>query len=172
MPIPRFFGDQIDFANSVNLSVGVSAGIIPVTGVANAHVAANAAVAGSKLAANARLNIARSKVFNIDAGAANFDDVIIRPSTAITITAARVVYTTETSGVVAAANVKIGTAVNGAQVVAQTALGNGKNIGEITALNIVSGAVAANLPVCVRMAGLANGTDGEFYVEIEYTVDD
>lgn len=113
---------------------------------------------------------ARSKEFDIDNGAAaTLDDVVIRPVSAIVVTAARVVYTDATTGTVAGATVQIGTTVSGAQIVAATALVNTKAVGTVTDLTIVSGAVAANTPVIVRHTGIAATAAGKYYVEIEYT---
>lgn len=119
---------------------------------------------------NSQVGIAKSRLFNIDNGAgATVDDVILRPAHAITITAARVVYTTETAGTVAGATIQLGTTVGGAQIVAATAYQNTKAVGTVTDLTIVSGAVAANTPVIARHTGIAVTAAGEAYVEIEYT---
>jgi len=171
MAIPRSFGNDIN--SSGVLSVGASAGIIPSTGVANAHVAAGAVIAGSKLAANARKRFARSVWFNLDNGAGTtVDDVIIRPSVAITILAVRAVYVDVTSGTVAAGNFRVGTSAGGEQVCLATAYGNSKAVGTATDGAIESGAITANQPVCVRHTGVAATAVGQAYVEIEFTVDD
>lgn len=121
----------------------------------------------------ARIHVARSRLFNIDNGAGTtIDDCILRHSQPITITAARVVYTTETTGTVAAATVKVGTTVGGAEIVAATALENTKTIGLKTALTLVAAAVPADTLISVRHTGIAVTAAGEYYVEIEYTVDD
>lgn len=121
----------------------------------------------------ARTHIARSKVFNIDNGAAATDDdaFLIHPYP-ITIVSAKVLYTTATTGTVAAANVKVGTAVDGAQIVAATALGDTKAVGTTTPLTIVSGAVPANTMVVARHTGIAATAAGEYRVILEYKVDD
>lgn len=114
---------------------------------------------------------ARSEDFNLDNGAgATIDRVILRPSAAVTIRAARIVYTDATSGTVAAGNAKIGTTVAGAEIVAATAYENAKAVGTATAMTIVSGAVAANTPVIVRHTGVAATAAGFAHVEIEYTI--
>lgn len=114
----------------------------------------------------------RSVWFNLDNGSGvTIDDVLLRPTSAITITAARIIYVDATSGTVAAGNVKIGTAVAGEEIVAATAYENSKAVGTATALTIVSGAVAAGTPVIVRHTGVAATAAGQAVVEIEYTVD-
>jgi hypothetical protein len=97
--------------------------------------------------------------------------VILVPSTAITITAARIVYSDATSGTVAAGSVKVGTTVGGAEIVAATNYENSKAVGATTALTIVAGAVAAGTAVIVRHTGVAATQAGEACVEITYTVD-
>ena len=115
---------------------------------------------------------ARSESFDIDNGAGTtVDRVLIRPTGAITITAARIVYDDATTGTVAGGNAKIGTTVGGAEIVAATAYENTKAVGTTTALAIVSGAVAAGTPVIVRHTGVAVTQAGRAVVEIEYTVD-
>lgn len=152
-----------------------NAGVFAIgTGViVNADVKSDAAIVGSKLAAKARKHFLKSRLFNVDNGnGTTLDDVIFRPSVAITILAARVVPTTENFGTVNAATVKIGTAVNGEQIVAAVGLTNDLAIGAAQALTLVSGAVAANTPICVRHTGIGATVAGEYYVEIEFTVDD
>jgi hypothetical protein len=112
---------------------------------------------------------ARSMLFNLDNGAGTtIDDVVLVPAVAITITAARIVYSDATTGTVAGANAKIGTTVGGAEVVAATAYENTKAVGTTTAMVIVAGAVAAGTPVIVRHTGIAATAAGQAYVEIEY----
>lgn len=116
-----------------------------------------------------RLMIAKSQVFDLDNGAGTtIDDVIIRPVVPCTITAARIVYVDATSGTVAAGNVKLGTTVGGGEIVAAAAYVNAKAVGTTTDLTIVSGAVAANTPVCCRHTGVAATQAGKAFVEIEY----
>ena len=108
--------------------------------------------------------------FDIDNGAGvTVDDVILRPDVAITITAARIVYTDATTGTVAGANAKIGTTVGGAEIVAATAYENAKAVGTKTDMTLVSGAVAAGTPVIVRHTGIASVAAGQAYVEVEYS---
>ena len=115
---------------------------------------------------------ARSVWFNLDNGAGTtVDDVLMTPSTAITITAARILYVDATSGTVAAGNAKIGTTLGGAEIVAATAYENTKAVGTKTDMVIVAGAVAAGTPVCVRHTGVGATQAGQAVVEVEYTVD-
>lgn len=112
---------------------------------------------------------AKTMRFDLDNGAGTtIDDVVLRPDVAITITAARIVYTDATTGTVAAGNAKIGTTVGGAEIVAATAYENAKTIGTKTDMTIVAGAVAAGTPVIVRHTGVAATQAGQAYVEIEY----
>jgi hypothetical protein len=114
----------------------------------------------------------RSVWFNLDNGAGTtIDDVLLTPTTAITITAARIIYVDATSGTVAAGNAKIGVTLGGAEVVAATAYENAKAVGTTTAMAIVAGAVAAGTSVFVRHTGVASAAAGQAVVEIEYTVD-
>lgn len=112
---------------------------------------------------------AKSMRFDLDNGAGTtIDDVILVPGVAITITAARIVYTDATTGTVAAGNAKIGTTVGGAEIVAATAYENAKTVGTTTAMTIVAGAVPAAGLVIVRHTGVAATQAGQAYVEIEY----
>lgn len=115
------------------------------------------------------LVIAKTMRFDLDNGAGTtIDDVVLVPSVAITITAARIVYTDATTGTVAAGNAKIGTTVGGGEIVAATAYENAKTVGTTTAMTIVAGAVPAAGIVCVRHTGVAATQAGQAYVEIEY----
>jgi hypothetical protein len=121
----------------------------------------------------ARRQVARSKAFNLDNGAAaTLDDVILRHSQAIRIEAARIVYSDATSGTVAAGSVAVGSAAGGAQYVAATNYQDAKAVGTQTALTLTSAAerIAAGTPICVRHTGVAATQAGEAYVEIEYVV--
>lgn len=112
---------------------------------------------------------ARSMRFDIDNGAGTtVDDILIRPDVAITITAARAIYTDATTGTVAAGNFRIGTTVGGSEIVASTAYENAKAIGTKTDGTIVAGAVPAGTAVIVRHTGVAATAAGQAYVEIEY----
>lgn len=111
----------------------------------------------------------KSQIFDLDNGAGTtVDEVVLRPAVPITILAARIVYTDATTGTVAAGNAKIGTTVGGAEIVAATAYENAKAVGTVTAMTIVSGAVAADTPVIVRHTGVAVTQAGRAVVEIEY----
>jgi len=116
---------------------------------------------------------AKSRVFNIDNGAATtIDDTVLVPKRPITIRNAHIIYTTETAGTVAGANAKIGVTIGGAEIVAATAYANGATVGAKTAMTLVDPAVAIDEPVLVRHTGIAATAAGEAYVEIEYTEDD
>lgn len=111
----------------------------------------------------------KSQLFDLDNGAGTtVDEVVLRPAVAITITAARIVYTEATTGTVAAGNAKIGTTVAGAEIVAATAYGNAAAVGTVTPMVIVAGAVPAGTPVIVRHTGVAATQAGRAFVEIEY----
>lgn len=127
--------------------------------------------AGGGITGTQMRRTAKSVWFNLDNGAGTtIDDVIIRPASAITIVAARIVYVDATTGTVAAGNARIGTTVGGSEIVASTAYENTKAVGTATAMTIVSGAVAANTAVFVRHTGVAVTQAGQAYVEIDYTV--
>ncbi len=132
---------------------------------------AAAAIVGSKLSEQATLQVAKTRLFDVSAGAAAFDDIIMVAHSAVTIHKARVIYTTETTGVIAAATVQVGTTVGGVGLVAAAALENAKPVGSYTELTLVSDAVAPTTMIAVRATLLAAGA-GEFYVQIEYTVND
>lgn len=115
---------------------------------------------------------ARSPEFDLDNGAGTtIDSVILRPLTAITITAVRIVYDDATTGTVAAGTAQVGTTVGGTQIVAATAYGNAAAVGSTTAMTIVSGAVAATTPIIVRHTGVAATQAGKAHVEIEFDFD-
>lgn len=116
-------------------------------------------------------NSQRSVWFNLDNGAGTtIDDVLLIPTSAILIIAARIIYVDATTGTVAAGNAKIGTTLGGAEIVAATAYENTKAVGTQTAMAIVAGAVPAATPVFVRHTGVAATAAGQAVVEIEYTV--
>lgn len=170
MGIPRFWADNIPPVQT--LEVGSQGGIIPSTGIVNSHVNANAGIAGSKLAAEARVRTAQSIVFDLDNGAGTtVDDVILVPMRAITITAAQIIYV-EATQTVAGGNAKIGTTVGGSGIASATAYQNTKAVGTVTSMTISNGAVAAGTPVCVRHTGVAATQTGRAKIEIEYVVDD
>lgn len=113
----------------------------------------------------------RSESFDLDNGAGTtVDRVLMRPSTAITITAARIIYDDATSGTVAAGSAKVGTTVGGGEIVAATNYENTKAVGTVTTMTIVSGAVAADTPVIVRHTGVGATQAGRAVVELEFTV--
>ncbi len=163
---------------AVGITVGAYDGIVDLRpGVAaaltTAALSAGASVQTNQIAAHGRVKTRRSRDFDLDNGAATtIDDCVMVPHRAVTVIAARLVYTVVTSGVCAAGNVKVGTSVAGAQIVAATAYENAKTVGTKTALTIVSGAVPANTPIIVRHTGVAAAVDGYVFVEIDYTVDD
>ena len=141
--------------------------------VVNNDVNASAAIAGSKLAANARREVARSRMFNIDNGAATtLDEVLIKATVAITLTSARIVYVTETTGTVAAGNVKLGTTLGGNDIVLATAFANGAVVGAQGTLSLAAAAIGAGGALFVRHTGVAATALGEYYVEVEFTVND
>jgi len=141
--------------------------------VVNNDVNASAAIVGSKLAANARREVARSRMINIDNGAGTtLDEVLIKPTVAITLTSARIVYVTETTGTVAGANVKLGTTLGGNEIVTATAFENSKAVGTQTALSLAAAAIGAGEALFVRHTGIAATAAGEYYVEVEFTVND
>jgi len=111
--------------------------------------------------------------FNIDAGSGTtVDKLIMVAGEAITIIRAKAIYTiaTDTAGA-ENATIQIGTAVGGAQIVAAEALEAAKAIGSATSLTIADGSVAAGEMVAARLTGIAATEAGEFFVQIEYTVD-
>lgn len=127
--------------------------------------------AGATVTGNPLRHSQRSVWFNLDNGAGTtVDDVLLKPTSAITITAARIIYVDATTGTVAGGNAKIGTTLGGAEVVAATAYEDTKAVGTSTAMTIVSGAVAAATSVFVRHTGVAATQAGQAVVEIEYTV--
>jgi hypothetical protein len=141
-------------------------GIIAVQSGGSVSVASGGALTGTPMK-----KTAKSVWFNLDNGSGTtIDDVIIRPTTAITLTGARIVYVDATSGTVAAGTIKVGTTVNGVELVAATNYENAKAVGTSTALTLASAAVAANTPVIVRHTGVAATQAGQAYVEIDYTV--
>lgn len=167
-------GGDLDIESGGDLNVK-SGGDVEIESGGDINVASGGAItvaAGGTLSARQVKHVAKSVWFNLDNGAGTtIDDVIIKRSGAITITAARIVYVDATSGTVAAGNVKLGTAVGGAEIVAATAYENTKAVGTSTALTIVAGAVAADGAVFVRHTGVAATAAGQAYVEIEYTID-
>ena len=127
--------------------------------------------AGGTITGSQLKETANSQWFNLDNGAGTtIDDVIMVPSFAGTITAARIVYVDVTSGTVAAGNARIGTTLGGSEIVASTAYENAKAVGTTTPMTIVAGAFTAAQPIFVRHTGVAATAVGQAYVEIEYTI--
>lgn len=117
--------------------------------------------------------IAVTQIFNIDNGAGTvINDAFLYCSQAISIKAARVLYTTATAGTVAAATISLGTTVAGVELVAATALENSKTVGAITALTLTAAAarVAAGTMITASHTGIATTVAGEYRVVIEYEV--
>lgn len=163
-------------ARDITGDIAISAtGVVSITGgsIINADVNTSAAIVGSKLAANARKNTAKSVNFDLDIGSGSTaDDVIIVPKTAITITEARVVPTKATIGASGSAgNVRIGTSVGGSQISGSAGLVEGA-VGVEQILALASGAVTAGSPVIVRHTGVAATVAGEYFVEIDFSYDD
>lgn len=163
-------------ARTVSGDVTISnTGVTSITAgsIINADVKSDAAIVGSKLAANARTQLVKSATFNVDNGAGTtIDDCLFVPKTAVTITSAYVIPTTAaiaTGG--SAATIRVGTAVNGEQIVASVGLTEAA-IGVEQSLTIVSGAVSAGTPVVARHTGVASTVAGEYFVQLEYTRDD
>ena len=123
---------------------------------------------GQAAAVDVGFNVAKSISFDLDNGTGNTDDVMLAISSAITITAARIVYTEDTSGTVAGGSVSLGTTQGGGEIVAAANYQNGQSIGTRQALTLVSGAVAANTPIFVRHIGVAATQAGHAHVEIEF----
>ena len=128
--------------------------------------------AGGAIAGRQLRHSVRSESFDLDNGAgATIDRVLLVPSTAITIVAARMLYEDATSGTVAAGNAKLGTTVGGGEIVAATAYENTKAVGTVTEMTIVAGAVAAGTPVIVRHTGVAATAAGRASVQVDFTYD-
>lgn len=114
-------------------------------------------------------NTARSESFDLDNGAGTTVDVaLIRSVRPIQITTCRIVYTDATAGTVAAGNMRIGITVGGSEVVASTAYTNAATVGSTTAMVIVAGTIAANVPVLVRHTGVAATAAGRAQAECDY----
>lgn len=121
----------------------------------------------------AKLRTAKTSVQDIDTiGAANYDEVILVPSTGIKITEVRIVYDKEQSGTVAGGSVKVGTTAGGEQIVAATALENAKAVGYCKVCTLVAGTVAADTPIFVRITGVAATQAGAVHVEMDYYTTD
>jgi len=143
--------------------------------ITNAGVTAIGAekVTSAMLTPPAKLRTVKTSVQDIDTiGAANYDEVILVPSTGIEITEVRIVYDKEQSGTVAGGGVKVGTQAGGEQIVASTALENTKAVGYKKVCTLVEGTVAAGTPIFVRITGVAATQAGAVHVEMDYyTID-
>lgn len=167
MGVPRFFGDNLP-ANQT-LSVGVNAGILPATGVANAHVAAAAAIAGSKLAANARKRFCQA-IAKLDlSGAAQADVPLLHPTVPITLVKATFLYT-EASSADAGVAVTIGKEGSAAFFYTGDSEINKAAWYEKDLTLLQTALTAGDTLVCGNAGGKA-GT-GEILVCVEYTVND
>lgn len=146
--------------------VVASGGKITVEPGGTIAVASGGAITGSQATQRAR-----SVWFNLDNGSGTtIDDVLMKATAAITITAARIIYVDATSGTVAAGTVQIGTTLTGTDIVAATAYENAKAVGTETTLVVAAGSVAAGGAVFVRHTGVAATAAGQVVIEIEYTV--
>lgn len=115
---------------------------------------------------------AKTAWFNLDNGnGTTVDDVLFLRGTAITLTAARVIYVDATTGTVAAGTVQIGTTLGGSNIVAATNYENSKAVGSKTELALASAAVAADTALFVRHTGVGATQAGQAFVQVEYTVD-
>ena len=170
-------GGTLDIESGGTLAVKsgatfTNAATTTVTGTTTYSTGTLAIGASGSLTGRQVKKFAKTVWFNLDNGnGTTIDDVITKPSGAITITAARIVYVDATTGTVAAGNAKIGTTLGGAEIVAATSYENSKAVGTSTAMTIVAGAVAANGAVFVRHTGVAATQAGQAFVEIEYTMD-
>jgi len=141
--------------------------------IVNADVATGAAIVGSKLAAKAQKRHIHTRPFDVDSGNGTVTSDIFMFSSAITVTAAKIIYTvaTDTTGA-ASGHVFIGTTAGGTEVASSTSLEVAKAIGTTTTITIGAGAVAANTMLCVTHHGVAATEAGEVVVMIEFTIDD
>jgi hypothetical protein len=131
------------------------------------------AVTVAKQTATAKKDYARTlPAFDIDVGAADFDQVLLIPVSSIEITSAKVVYTHATTGTLTGCMVRVGTTLDGVEIVADVALTSGATIGSTQTLEIVEGTVAAGATVFVRWYGIAATVAGKAFVQIEYNIID
>ncbi len=179
MPAPTTFTNDVVFQGAVVVGGTLTSGS---GGITNSSIAAGANVAYSKLehlhhfiyqqSRKAAIQRVRSDTFDLDNGAGTtVDDVVMKPTAAVTITAARIIYTDATTGTVAAGSAKVGVTLAGAEVVAATNYANTTAVGTATTMTIVSGAVAAGTGVFVRHTGVASTQAGKAVVELEFTED-
>ncbi len=127
--------------------------------------------AGSTLTGNVASECWTSPVINVDNGAGTTLDIAcFNLPYAITITSAKVIYTTETTGAIGAATVQLGSTLTGTQIVAATALEASKAVGTTTALTLTTGALAATTTLFLRHTGVvATPLAGEYVVQVVYT---
>jgi len=111
-----------------------------------------------------------SEEYNVDNGAGTTeDDVILVPDRAITILAARLIFTEALgSGDAEGALFRMGTAVAGQEIVASVSLGNSQAVGSKLDLTIVSGVVAADGMIAARHTGVATTVTGKYKAQIAY----
>jgi len=169
--------------DSANILVGSATNVATkraVTGdvtIGNTGVTAigDGKVTAAKQSTEAKLRTVKTSVQDIDTiGAANYDEVILVPSTDIEITEVRIVYDKEQSGTVAGGSVKVGTTAGGEQIVAATALEDTKAVGYCKVCTLVEDtvAVAVSTPIFVRIAGVAAIQAGAVHVEMDYYATD
>ncbi len=143
--------------------------------LSGASLAPLATVLGSQIAAHARQRTMRSRNFDIDIGAAaTLDDCIMIPASALTLTAARFVYTEATAAAgVTAGSIQVGSTVAGAELCAAVNFTQPKAVGTTEAVAITSAVAAANTMITARLTGVvATPIVGQGFIEIDYTVDD
>ncbi len=119
---------------------------------------------------NARRQVIKSRLFNIDNGSGTvINDAMYYCTQPVQVLSAKALYTTETAGTVASATVSVGTTVAGVELVATTALENSKTVGAVTALTLTAAAakVAANTMITACHTGIATTALGEYYVLLE-----
>lgn len=129
--------------------------------------AANDAVAD--WASSGQVRTLTTRPFNLDAGNGTVEDDVFYFVNGATLLTASLIYTeaTDASGA-ADANIKIGSAAAGAQHVAAVAIGASKAIGDVTALTLVTGVVAAGGTVYVRNTGITATEAGAYKVQLTY----
>jgi hypothetical protein len=127
----------------------------------------------AKQTATAKKEYARTlPAFDIDSGAADFDQVLLVPAASIEITSAKVVYTHAPTGTLTGCMVRVGTTLDGQEIVDDVALTSGAVKGATQTLAIKEGTVAAGATVFVRWYGIAATVAGKAFVQIEYNIID
>lgn len=156
---------KVYFKQGADTLVVANGGTISVESGGAIALASGGAITGAQT-----VQRARSVWFNLDNGAGTtVDDVLMKPTSAITITAARIIYVDATTGTVAAGTAQIGTTLGGSDIVAATNYENSKAVGVATPMVVAAGAVAAGGAVFVRHTGVAATAAGQAVIEIEYT---